>query len=64
MGQSTAGSRPSAVRVVVAVRSRPIVAAAPIPLPMTSPTTSAVRPPSSGMTSNQSPPTSLVAPAG
>ncbi len=41
-----------------------MVAAAGMPLPMTSPTTSAVRSPSSGITSNQSPPTSLVAPAG
>ena len=48
----------SASRVRAAVRSRPMVAAARRPWPITSPTTSATRPPASGTTSNQSPPTS------
>ena len=42
----------------IAVRTWPITAAAPTPRPMTSPTTNAVRPAGSSMTSIQSPPTS------
>jgi hypothetical protein len=37
-----------------------MVAAARMPCPITSPTISATRPPDSGTTSNQSPPTSLI----
>ena len=42
----------------VAVRRRPMVAAASMPLPITSPTTSAVLSPPRGRTSYQSPPIS------
>ncbi len=56
---STSGGRSRAASTRTAVRSRPIVAAARRPCPITSPTTSAVRSPGSGMTSNQSPPTSV-----
>ncbi len=53
------GGMSSVASVRATVRSCPIVAAARIPWPITSPTTSATRPQDSGTTSNQSPPTSL-----
>ncbi len=45
------------ISVRATARSRPIVAAAGSPCPITSPTTRAVRPPGSAITSYQSPPT-------
>lgn len=50
--------------VCTAVRSRPMVAAAPMPCPTTSPMTRPTRAPDSGITSNQSPPTPSFASAG
>ncbi|CAM5363804.1 hypothetical protein SVIOM342S_06647 [Streptomyces violaceorubidus] len=54
----------NAIRVRATVRSRPMVAAAARPRPITSPTISAVRPLGSATTSNQSPPTAAGSAAG
>ncbi len=53
------GASSRVINVLATVRSCPMVAAALMPCPMTSPTTRATRPEESGTTSNQSPPTSL-----
>ena len=58
---SSAGGRSSRASARVAVLNWPMMAAAWTPLPITSPTTSPVRPGPSGSTSYQSPPTSLSA---
>jgi hypothetical protein len=62
--QDLADGQPRRARAAVAVRSWPMVAAAWMPWPVTSPTTSAICPRSSGMTSNQSPPISAASLAG
>jgi len=54
---TSAGGRSTAARVRTAVRIWPIALAACVPWPITSPITSATRPPDSAITSNQSPPT-------
>src|SRR5262249_45375096 len=58
------GGCPSRASAAVVVRSWPMIAAAWMLWPVTSPTTSAACPASSGMTSNQSPPARAARPAG
>lgn len=58
------GSSASSARVRVAVRNCPMLAAALMPLPITSPMTSTMVSSGPAMASNQSPPISLLAAAG